>query len=309
MKLPPMKQNFVSRKPNFFKKITPAYEEKPVVPKMRQPVQLPKLEAKPVIKLKAEPVEVVAEVQVDRPPLEKQKSAEFKGTNTLTYSETVRQGTSGDSANGNGNTEFNTVFKFTDKPRNEGEAEEHIEEEISELVNESKNDYYQEALTKSQHFDWPVEKPAQDNVTKSNFIDSKMSNKVATPVDEEKDHDTSEVIGQNEITELYERKAKLIPEFKAVWFQFHTDAVYCNVTGLGIVVNKKEYGVPFALAKIVLMSNENLISFLKHCDFHDAGTVDFDYLHIEELKNKPVNAEQDFEDDLVEVNGVIYGIE
>lgn len=332
VKLPSLKKDFVAneKQANFFKKPKANQEDQTL--KMKEFKHLPQVDRSQIEKVKVENAKPVVEKDVKdsakseireekmierkeetKPQMEKQKSGDFKGTNTLTYSETNKHDcTNGDSGNGK-QSENNTLFKFTEKPSkcNDEEIaeEENLDDEISHVVTETKNDYYQEALTKSQNFEWPPERPAGSNITRSNFLDSRISAKKESKVSDLKPQDESEILDEEDIAELYRKKAELVPEFRAVWFQFNTDAIYCSISSLAIIKKGKEYGLPFGIAKIVLKSQRSLDQFLNTCHISAEGKLDYDYIVLEDIKNSESGDDVDFENDMVTVKGEKIEIE
>lgn len=269
-----MKTDFISRK-NFFKRDSgdERHERKPVV-------------------------------------IERQRLSDNRGTNTLTYSDTVPEG------HNKPGSDYNTVFKFTERP-SKGDEEEIINDQ-DETLKQGSNSKARHSVpvqvSKSQHLGGGrssvEEKKHGDAITKSNFLDSKVSNKEHNPDSPDEANDVSQNVGEPELRELYERKQKLIPEYKGVWFQFHTEAIYCNVTSLCFVRSGIQYDVPFAIAKIVLKSKATLADFLNHCDLTtNIGTLDIDFLNLEEIKNSNVVEDQDFETDYLDVKGDRINIE
>src|SRR5690606_7783664 len=126
---------------------------------------------------------------------------------------------------------------------------------------------------------------------------------------EEKDQDESEILDEKDLVDLYRKRENLIPEFKCVWFQFHTDALYCNVSSLAILKDGMEYGIPFGIAKIVLRSHDSLIQFLNNCQLNDDGSIKYNYMVIEDLKNRQIEPDQDFENDVISIKGKKLSIE
>lgn len=276
MKLPPMKSDFISRK-NFFKK-------------------RPSMDIREV---------------TDRKPqgADKLKPTDKRGTNTLTYtySETVVEGNSKEQKPP---SEYNTVFKFTDRHSKGGEEEDLVHDQDELVLDGGLKSRHSvpTQLTKSQNLAKgraSFEEPKQmDNISKSNFLDSKVSQKDQKHVLIEEPHDLSEHLGEKELKEIFERKQKLIPEYMGVCLQFYTEAIYCTVTSLCLIRDGVEYDIPFAIAKIVLRSKGSLAEFINHCHFNRSSQVlDMDFLNLEELKNMPVIEEQDFETDFLDVKG------
>lgn len=267
MKLPPMKSDFISRK-NFFRRPSDDRID------LRKPIKI-----------------------------ERQRLSDNKGTNTLTYSDTNHDGLNKHSS------DYQTVFKFTDR-NSKGDEEEGVND-LDLNQNQGSNSKVRHSVpvqvTKSQHLNGRgslEEQKGKDGISKSNFLDSKVSNKDNVPEITDEPQDVSENIGEKELKELYERKQKLIPEYKCSWFQFHTEAIYCNVSSLCFVRSGIGYDVPFAVAKIILKSKSSLLEFLSHCDFvTNIGTLIFDYLNLEEIKTSTSFEDQDFETDFVEVKG------
>lgn len=334
MRLPPLKKDFVPkpREANFFKKTTPTLDDHKVKVKEYKP--LPQVDRIPVENIKPKQntsqksqnyevhsgPQVVYKVPVEtknqvKPEVEKQKSTELKGTNTLTYSETVKPDTNGDSGNCKPSEVDDTVFKFTDKHshRHEHGIAEVIhdgdDDEISHVVTESKKEYYQEALTKSQNFEWPPEKQTFENVTKSNFLDSKVSAKIDSNQKDEKDQDESEIIDEKDLSDLYAKRSKLVPEFRCVWFQFHTDAIYCNISSLAVIKEGIVYGIPFGIAKIVLKTRSTLKQFLNSCQFVSGGSIKYSYAMIEDLKSSKSEHDHEFDIDTIDIRGHALHIE
>lgn len=288
-KLPPMKADFKPR-PNFFKKVSSTPEEKTVLKKPHMMQPLPKVDHK--------------------------QSIDKIGTNTLTYSETNKPPTHDSSGNGKNTSELNTVFKLTEKPSKGKDLvgeDEHNENDISQLDHIG-NNQPSDPLTKSQHIEGSPNKsaePVQENFTKSNFLDSKVTNTLDKhQSDEVHKQDTSEVLGESEVKEGQKSQAEETPEFKHVWFQFHTDGIYCNVSSLSIRKDEIEYGVPFGVAKQILRSDSILKNFLNHCTFKPDGQLEFDLAHLETLKNMDIENEivQEIDQDLFKVNGQKLGL-
>lgn len=237
-----------------------------------------------------------------RPPMPaKTQVTEPKGTNTLTYSETVQEYQQKPS------TDKNTVFKFTDQGSKVDDEEILADKDASlPQTNPSKGRLSVPGhITKSQHLAATEDaaKPS-DNFSKSNFLDSKVKTKSDKQEPSNESQEVSQNAGEKEFREIFERKQKLIPEYNGVWFQFHTEAIYCNVTSLSLVRFGIVYDVPFAVAKIVLKSKASLVNFLHHCDLvTNIGTLIMDHTKLEEIKNSAVEDDQDFELDYVEVKG------
>lgn len=284
-KLPPMKVDFKPR-PNFFKKVSVVPEEKTALKKPHMMQPLPKVDHK--------------------------KSLDKIGTNTLTYSETNKPVTRESSGNGKNTSELNTVFKLTEKPSKGKELigdEEHNDNDISQLDHVD-NKQQSDPLTKSQHIGGSPNKsaePIHENFTKSNFLDSKVTNTLDKhQSDEIQAQDTSEVLGEAELKEkTTSKEVEETPELKHVWFHFHTDGIYCSVSSLAIRKDEVEYGVPFGIAKQVLQSDAILKDFLNHCQFKPDGCLEFDQAYLETLQSLDgENEGQEIDQDLFKVQGV-----
>ena len=272
LKLPPMRSDFVSRS-NFFKKPLPT-EEKP------------------------------AQSQIAM--IERHRLSVNRGTNTLTYSDTLPEGASKDQHQ-KLDSEYQTVFKLTDKHSKADDEVMPDDDNESQAANTKVRHSVPSQITKSHYFEGRAsldDNKEGDQVTKSNFLDSKVSSK-----DRAKDQDESLVINQSELKAFYDKQRRLVPEYLGVWFQFHTEAIYCNITSLYLVREDIEYDVPFAIAKIALRSNESLVEFLNHCDYLDKCVLHIDYKNLESIKNREVINEQDFELDYLDVKGTRIKIE
>lgn len=243
-------------------------------------------------------------IDVKRPVvIERQRLSDNRGTNTLTYSDTAQDGPKG--------SDQQTVFKFTDR-YSKGDEDDHageLPEVVNGLGSNSKVRHsVPNQLTKSQQLNGrgslDDQKADGNSVTKSNFLDSKVAQTQQHHEGTDDAQDLSENVGERELREIFERKQKLIPEYRCSWFQFFTEAIYCNVSSLSFVKSGIAYDVPFSIAKIVLRTDSKLRNFLGHCDLDtNIGTLLFDFQNLEEIRVAEDKDQQVFETDFIEVKG------
>lgn len=206
------------------------------------------------------------------PHVEKmQRKSDYRGTNTLTYSETAQQ----PSSQNGPKSDANTLFKFTDK-RNANGEEEMIDEDISQL---------QEAgVAKSQEVGPSLSKTAPN---KSDIVSvpkhSPDANRTVEMFIQDEDV-RSENLNDSKADDLLRDWKSGIPEYHKTHFAICTDSHFVHVSSLGFVTEGKTYFIPFAAAKIALRDRTHLQTFLQDIILLDEGKIEYKPSLLEKLK-------------------------
>lgn len=195
------------------------------------------------------------------------KDGDRRGTNTLSYSQTIGQHTISGVEKKYDASEVQTVFGTTFKANNI----HHIDD----------NDELQE----SAHFGGQME-PTKEMLSSSpHYLKlSNPENLIEEEPEVAQSMIKSDFIDKKTIEEIHSSKVDKIPELKCNWFQFYTDMIYCAASSLILIINDVEYNVPFGLAKGLLAHQKNLETFISTTKFTKEGEVSVDAEFVEKIK-------------------------
>ena len=227
-------------------------------------------------------------------PTEKRKS-DFRGTNTLAYSETVKQ------------SDANTLFKFTERHTVQKRCDDDLEvSQIAEADEQNAN-----SVARSQHHvigsQRSPEYKIHSNVAKSDFMNGKFS---ARQEENQKEvvEDKSVELDDVQAKELYTKRRANIPEFNNCWFEFFNDEIYCNISSLVIHLDGHGYNCSFGVAKVILASISNMTGFLQHSRFGQ-GKFEFDQAYFESISDLRAKSYTGISVSEFEVQGKHYKLE
>jgi hypothetical protein len=203
-----------------------------------------------------------------------QRKSEYRGTNTLTYSETLQQ----PSSHGNGaKSDANTLFKFTDK-RNANGEEEMIDEDMSQLQ--------ENGMARSQEVGPALSKTLPN---KSDIVSGPKHgqevNKTVEMFIKDEDEAKSEHLNDSKADDLLRDWKSGIPEYHKTHFAICTDSHFVHVSSLGFMTSGETYYIPFAAAKIALKDRNQLQVFLQDITLSSQGKIDYKPNLLEKLKH------------------------
>ena len=232
---------------------------------------------------------------------------EARGTNTLTYSDTLQNNTRSVESNGNRNSDQNTVFRLTDnKTKVIGEEEEN--ENVSEEIADQN---MPESLVKSQNIQSNSPKFNGDhenaNFTKSDFIkDPKKTppqQRQSEPLAVLSSRDERNEFEAPSITKPTNNQKKIeTAAFKNNWFEYLTEDYYFHMKSLMLKVENIDYNIPFGLAKLILSSYGNMQIFLHKTMFKKDNDFEFDKSYIETMIQNPYGPQEFINDEYIVLN-------
>lgn len=211
---------------------------------------------------------------------------EARGTNTLSYSETMGQQTASGFGKKGDASEVNTVFGTTFKGN-----QTYLHPDQDEL-RESANFGVNQDPTKDMLSSYP------------HYAKRSSQEEAGSIVEENNSMAKSDYIDKSMVETDYASKIDRIPELRCNWFQFYTDVVFCAASSLVLVIDDIEYNVPFGLAKGLLASKKNLENFIRKTTFSKQGSVNVDAAFVQQIKGTRIEKDSFVTQDDLDVDGV-----
>lgn len=212
---------------------------------------------------------------------------EARGTNTLSYSETMGPHTVSGLGKKGDASEVNTVFGTTFKG------------------NQTCLHPDQDDLRESANFGIKHEPSKEMLSSYPHYIKRSSQEEEAEIIEENTSMAKSDYIDKVGVDTDYAAKVDRIPELRCNWFQFYTDVVYCAVSSLVLVIDEIEYNVPFGLAKGLMASEANLENFIRKTTFSKQGSVEVDAAFVQQIKGTRIDRHTFVTRDSIEVDGVL----